>query len=102
MALGFDLSLPLKPQLEQARSLLLAEQRRLRVEGRLATVANRRGEWLLCLRLLDADEAGAADPSIARLLFGDAAARAEVASLRRRARDIMQGRYRCIPLLSES
>ena len=57
IALGFDLTSPLRAQLEEARHLLVAEQRRLAQSGVLPplTVKASRENWRLCLRLLDAE-----------------------------------------------
>ncbi|WJW75169.1 DUF6499 domain-containing protein [Thiohalobacter sp. IOR34] len=72
IALGFDLDLPLRDQLEQAKRYLLARQQRLRREGRLQmrTVAKLREDWRLALRLLDAEAAGVSLDEIAGTLFG--------------------------------
>ena len=72
-ALAFDLDLPLKPQLEQARrELAILQRRRQREQGlRLRTISNLKGELLAELRLLDAQEAGAPDEAL-RLLGGEA------------------------------
>jgi hypothetical protein len=66
LALGFDLSRPLGPQLEEARRRLAVEQRRLRKAGALDrfSVAGNREDWTLCLRVIDAREAGADRRSI--------------------------------------
>lgn len=60
VAMGFDLDLPLRPQLEMARSKLQRRQARLRKTGQLQmrTVAGLRERWMLMLRLLDALAAG--------------------------------------------
>ena len=61
VALGFDLSRPLRGQLEQAKRHLQWVQR-LRVRDgsvTLVSVAAMRPQWTCALRLLDAEEAGA-------------------------------------------
>jgi len=59
-ALGFDLALPLREQLETAKRYLQMRQARLRREGAvtLQTVASCRERWTLMLRLLDGLRAG--------------------------------------------
>jgi hypothetical protein len=63
LALLFDLSLPLKPQLEQARRQLQMAAARRRRQGRLVPkrVATLRPRWKQLLRLLDAEAAGELD-----------------------------------------
>ncbi len=60
MALVFDLSMPLKPQLEQARRQLQMEAGLRRRQGRLLPkrVSSLRERWRSLLRLLDAEAAG--------------------------------------------
>ncbi len=67
LALGFDLRLPLREQLERAKRHLQMLQRRGVREGslRMHTVKSLRGEWLLALRCLDAQAAGADAQSVA-------------------------------------
>lgn len=64
IALGFDLSLPLREQIERAkRHLQVTQRQRVRAgQIRPATVANLHTHWTRLLRLLDA-EAGGADPT---------------------------------------
>lgn len=71
IALGFDLDLPLKDQLDEARRFLIAHQHHLRRDAHMAmrTVASQRGTWQACLRVLDALEAGASAADIAVTLF---------------------------------
>ncbi len=66
VALGFDLSQPLKAQFDEARRQLVVMQRRLQKSSALDayTVTGRRDHWALCLRLLDAEAAGAAPSDI--------------------------------------
>ncbi len=60
MALVFDLSMPLKPQLEQARRQLQMESASRRRQGRLVPkkVSSLREHWKSLLTLLDAEAAG--------------------------------------------
>lgn len=71
LALGFDLDLPLKDQLDQAKRFLIARQHHLRRDAGMAmrSVASQRDAWRAGLRLLDALEAGAAAITIAAMLF---------------------------------
>jgi hypothetical protein len=69
VALGFDLSRPLRGQLEQAKRHLQWVQR-LRVRDgsvTLVSVAAMRPQWTCALRLLDAEEAGADQGLIASI-----------------------------------
>ncbi len=61
VALAFDLSRPLRDQIDQAKRQLQVLQRQRVREGALtlATVAGRRDLWTCALRLLDAEAAGA-------------------------------------------
>lgn len=79
MALVFDLSLPLRPQLDQARHQLQLETSRRRRENRLAPKRVRllKDHWVMLLRMLDARAAGEA--AQATQLFGDEAVREAVA-----------------------
>ena len=69
VALGFDLSRPLRGQLEQAKRYLQMVQRRRVRDGSvtLATVAGLGHQWTCALRLLDAEEAGADQGLIASI-----------------------------------
>ncbi len=73
MGLMFDLSLPLKPQLEQARHQLQLEAARRRREQGLQPrrVRALREHWVELLRVLDAEYAG--ELARARETFGEAA-----------------------------
>ena len=55
IALGFDLSLPLKQQLEDSRKMLAILQRQLQkhTPERICKVATQREYWMTCLRILD-------------------------------------------------
>ncbi|HHH44386.1 MAG TPA: hypothetical protein ENK49_09625 [Gammaproteobacteria bacterium] len=59
-ALGFDLAMPLREQLETAKRYLQMRQARLRREGAvtLQTIGSCRERWTLMLRLLDGLRAG--------------------------------------------
>jgi hypothetical protein len=72
-ALAFDLDLPLKPQLEQARrELAILQRRRQREQGlRLRTISNLAPGLLQELRLLDAQAADELDAALP-LLGGEA------------------------------
>jgi hypothetical protein len=61
IAIGFDLSLPLRPQMERAKRYLQMTQRQRVRDGRVrpASVALHRARWTRLLRLLDAEAAGA-------------------------------------------
>ena len=73
MGLVFDLSLPLKPQLEQARHQLQLEAVRRRREQGLQPrrVRTLREHWVQLLRVLDAESEG--ELAQAREMFGEAA-----------------------------
>ncbi|NWG86774.1 MAG: hypothetical protein HXY26_04560 [Hydrogenophilaceae bacterium] len=74
MALAFDLALPLAPQLEAARIALIGRQRALDKRGSLPprTLRAARAIWTRYLRLLDAQQAGAAPDEMGRALGLDA------------------------------
>ncbi|WP_456373820.1 transcriptional regulator domain-containing protein [Thiolapillus sp.] len=71
MALVFDLSLPLRPQLDQARHQLQLEASRRRREQQLQPkrVSLLKDHWVTLLRILDASAAG--EEVQARQQFGD-------------------------------
>ncbi len=100
ITLCFDPALPLRPQLEAAGRRLAARQASLRRQGlRMKRVRDRRDRWLACLRLLDAETAGASDEAIAVVLFdGDAAV---LADCRREAHALRDGGYREIAFYPE-
>jgi hypothetical protein len=84
MALVFDLSLPLAPQLDLARMRLVARRRATEKSGRLParTVRAASSMWTRWLRLLDGAAAGACLQELGRVLqMGDP--RAELESARR-------------------
>jgi len=66
LALGFDLELPLRPQLETAKRYLQARLSRLRRSGKWVprTIESQRGRWRLMLSLLDAQAAGVDDTTV--------------------------------------
>ncbi|MCB1737857.1 MAG: hypothetical protein KDI42_07010 [Gammaproteobacteria bacterium] len=71
IAIGFDLDLPLKAQIEEAKRFLIARQHHLRRDAGLAmrSVTTQSDSWLHSLRILDALEANAAASEIAQTLF---------------------------------
>lgn len=91
-AIRFDLDLPLKPQLEQARRELAIEQRRRQRERGLVmrTISNLRDELIRELRVLDAEAAGELSVALAQL-------GGEVMLQRARAR--LDDGYRVLPHL---
>ncbi len=96
IALVFDLSLPLAPQLDQARIRLLARRRAMEQTGRLParTVRTAGVVWTRWLRLLDGAADGASLDELARALqCGDAEAELEI------ARRMTAGGYRRILLM---
>ena len=97
IALGFDLAQPLASQFDDARRLLGVLQRQRRQAGMmLRTVANLKGQWLLCLRLLDAGVAGATEPEIVNVLSLN---KTELPALLQVAHDLMQNGYRRIAIM---
>jgi len=73
VALGFDLRLPLRDQIEQAkRHLQMAQRQRVR-DGSVvpASVAGLRDCWTRCLRLLDAESPDPAAPAPLEELAGE-------------------------------
>jgi hypothetical protein len=99
VALAFDLSRPLRGQVEQAKRYLQIVQRRRVREGAvtLRTVAGLRGQWTRALRLLDAEAADATEDLIAPICGGD-----PVEALRAEARRLRDGGYLEIPTLPEA
>ncbi len=96
IALAFDLSLPLKAQIEQAKRLLQLEQRGRVREGRILAprAAAHAEEWRRYLRLLDAGASGAS-PSEMRATWPDA----DIDADRVEADRLRDGGYRRIALL---
>ena len=72
VALGFDLSMPLREQLERAKRLLQVMQRQRQKSGRVETVSIRaqRGTLRLMLQLLDAESDGADDRMLESIDMG--------------------------------
>ena len=70
VALGFELELPLRGQLELAKRFLQARQARLRREGKITMrlVSNHKDRWCVMLRLLDGLETGDDLDSVCRFL----------------------------------
>ncbi len=75
VAAGFELDLPLKPQLERVTRWLQARQARLRKSGELQmrTLSSRRETWLQLLRCADALAAGVGEREIRAVLDVDVA-----------------------------
>ncbi|MDH5632137.1 MAG: DUF2285 domain-containing protein [Gammaproteobacteria bacterium] len=97
--LTFDLSLPLKDQLEDAKRFLVASQRKLRKAGKLdaTTISGSRDRWQQALRVLDARDQGATDADIVDCVFaGDSNAFARIAA---EADALAGGDYRRILLM---
>ncbi|BAO45101.1 transcriptional regulator domain-containing protein [Thiolapillus brandeum] len=90
MALVFDLSLPLKGQLEKARHQLQLETSRRRREQGLQPRRVRllKDRWTNLLRILDADSQGELDP--ARSKFGEAAVQEALALRDGAYRDLLR------------
>jgi hypothetical protein len=106
IALGFDLALPLKEQLEVAKRYLIAMQHWLRREEGISmqTIASLQERLTLCLRLLDAHQDGVNKELIAGELFpgmsGDEA-RKETTLLEEEATALMMGGYRHLLLIPD-
>ncbi len=100
IAIGFDLRLPLRDQIEQAKRYLQMVQRQRVREGIVvpATVARLRERWTRCLRLLDADSAGPAEP----LFLEELAGKGTVDWLRAEAHRLRDGGYLQILRLPEA
>lgn len=96
IALGFDLALPLREQLERAKRTLQVIQRQRLAAGhvRAATVASWRDELALMLRLLDAEPGGSDDGDLA-------AVAADWPQLLAAARTLRDGDYRSLTRLRD-
>jgi len=96
VALGFDLELPLRPQLETAKRYLQARQLRLRRTGECVarTLESQRGRWRLMLSLLDAQAAGVDDISLRNWLEPRLATGEEFDLLCAEATALVSGDYR--------
>lgn len=101
IALGFDLTLPLKDQLEEARHFLAAEQRRLAQAGELPprTVKACVADWTLCLRILDAETDGTPEEAIREALFPSPGEQPQLENLHHWAHRLRDGGYRRILLM---
>ncbi len=105
LGLGFDLSLPLKEQVETARVFLAARQSRLRRAGRLVaqTVPALAPRWTMCLRALDARSAQTSETDAAMTLFPqDPDCHATHIGLLQEADALAERGYRDILLVPES
>jgi hypothetical protein len=103
IALGFDLDLPLRRQLEAAKHFLQRRQARLRRSGEvvLRTVAACRSHWTLMLRLLDGAQSGEVPASMHTELLPDTEQLDDLIELLAAANALVQGGYRNLPLLPE-
>lgn len=99
VALGFDLDMPLKAQLERARLYLGRVYAGVRRDAAFypRTVNNYRERWCQYLRILDAQASGAREADYASIVSGEMPC-ADAVSEARRLRD---GAYREILLLPE-
>ncbi len=95
-ALGFDLSLPLPDQIEQAKRILQAEQRRRLRAGliRSPSAGRRAEEYRVMLRLLDADGVSASDDELASISQ-------HWEHMLEHARSLQDAGYRHLPLLQD-
>jgi hypothetical protein len=93
IAIGFDLALPLAPQLEQAKRRCQIEQRRLIGEGRLLAprISAHAERLIVLLRLLDGQSVGAALETMAQVLAESPAVCAERLQA---ALELRDGNYR--------
>lgn len=98
VVLGFDLTLPLKEQLEAAKTWLVARQHRLRKEGAILmkSISAQRDYLTLCLRTLDALSQGAGEDEIAHYFTGDmeGAFNSQWPGMVGEAQTLMNGGYR--------
>lgn len=105
VALGFDLSRPIKPQVEEARRLLLVLQRHQQKAGKPCpyTLATARERWTLYLRVLDAESAAARPDEAASLLFpGDSDRQTNLERTVAEAHAMIHGGYRAVLLMPET
>jgi len=99
VALGFDLDLALRPQLDAARHYLQIRQARLRRNGEvmMRTVGNLAGHWRCLLRMLDGVDSGEAPDAVYVVLAaGCGGAAHSAAGLLAEARQLVAGGYRDI------
>ncbi len=99
VALGFDLDLPLRRQLELAKRFLQVRRARLRRQGRLTlrVVSTQRHRWCFMLRLLDGLQAGEDLAVVYRVLRQQVEgldADTSASEWRREAEDLVNGGYR--------
>lgn len=94
VALGFDLSMPLREQIERAKRTLQIMQRQRQKSGRVevASVKAQRGMLCLMLQLLDAETDGAEDMMLGSIDVG-------WRSLLEQAHRLVERDYRRLPLL---
>ena len=103
LALGFDLTLPLTLQLEEARHFLAAEQSRLARAGELPprTVKASAADWTLCLRILDAERDGVPDRVVLDTLSPSRDTHPRLTRLHEEAHRLSNGAYRRILLMPQ-
>ena len=103
IALGFDLTLPLKDQIEEARQFLATEQRRLAKAGELPprTVKACVVDWTLSLRILDAEAEGVSEDAIREAILPLPGDQPRFQKLRDWAHRFRDGGYRRILLMSQ-
>ena len=103
IALGFDLTSPLPAQLEEAKHLLVGEQRRLAQSGALPprSVKASREDWTLRLRLLDAEAAQAPKEVIVETLFTGEENEDRLVKLGKEAHRLRDGGYIRILLMPQ-
>lgn len=102
IALGFELDLPLRGQLEAAKQFLQRRQARLRRSGEviLRSVTACRPRWTLMLRLLDAAQS-AGKLSVPVELQSETGRQLDLVALLAEANALVDGGYRMLPLLPE-
>lgn len=106
VALGFDLSMPLKEQLAEAKRHLIALQYRLRKEGaiELHSIAAQREQFTLFLRLLDGMEQNVPGQELIQSLFPELTGEEGETVLKKSAsaaRELVDGGYVKLLLLPE-
>jgi hypothetical protein len=103
-ALVFDLSLPLKAQLEAAKYYLVAQQRNVRRQGQNLSLrtADHAHRWTLCLRAHDAGLGGTKPDELAAALFpGDVNADIALSALLTETLLLCGGGHRRVLLLED-
>lgn len=103
VALGFDLDMPLRRQLDAAKQFLQRRQARLRRRGEvtLRSVVACRPRLTLMLRLLDGAQSGEVPASMRAELLTDAEQQFDPVALLVEANALVQGGYRNLLLLPE-